>query len=166
MADSLRTKEMSVRLALALGGFLATVSSSAAQDTPTASSVPEIRAAIDAGNAGWIDAVKRADPEALAALFDEDGAILASGGAAYLGHEQLVSSARGWMGRLGPAEATVTTLDVWVMGATAYESGTYSYRFRDADGELQTTSGKYVVVWKRQSDSSWKIFRDIGLPEN
>ena len=68
------------------------------------------------------------------------------------------------MERLGPTETTIETLNVWLEGDIAYETGKYTYRFK-REGKDVTSSGKYVVVWKRQDNGGWKILRDIGLPD-
>ena len=125
----------------------------------------EVRSAIEAGNARWIEAFRNSDAELLASVFDEHGAILSSSGDRIDGREAI----REWMGavmaRFGPAETTIETLNVWVEGDLAYETGGYSYTFRPGTEEERVAAGSYVVVWKRQADGSWKIFRDIGLPD-
>ena len=46
-------------------------------------------------------------------------------------------------------------------GDLAYSSGTYELTMSDAKGGPVTDRGKYVVVWKKQADGSWKALADI-----
>jgi ketosteroid isomerase-like protein len=47
-------------------------------------------------------------------------------------------------------------------GELGYTWGTYEFRPRDAGGQSETRHGKYVTVWKKQRDGSWKFVVDIG----
>ena len=40
--------------------------------------------------------------------------------------------------------------------------GTYIYQAKDENGENIQRQGKYLNVWKKQSDGSWKVAVDIG----
>lgn len=42
-----------------------------------------------------------------------------------------------------------------------YTQGTYELTFRGASGKQESDKGKYVTVWKRQPDKSWKVAADI-----
>jgi len=46
-------------------------------------------------------------------------------------------------------------------GDLAYSSGTYEMSFNDAQGKPVMDHGKYVTVWRKQMDGSWKVVRDI-----
>jgi ketosteroid isomerase-like protein len=41
-------------------------------------------------------------------------------------------------------------------GEMGYTWGSYEYRGPNKDGQTQTTFGKYVILWKKQPDTSWK----------
>jgi ketosteroid isomerase-like protein len=47
-------------------------------------------------------------------------------------------------------------------GDLGYTWGTYEFRAPDAGGKPAPRHGKYVTVWKRQRDGSWKYVVDIG----
>ena len=51
-----------------------------------------------------------------------------------------------------------------------YTLGTYSLAYKDENGEEQKSYGKYLNIWKKQSDGKWKVAVDIGNdspdPEN
>jgi len=47
-------------------------------------------------------------------------------------------------------------------GELGYTWGTYEFRARDAAAKPVTHHGKYVTVWKKQRDRSWKFVVDIG----
>ena len=47
-----------------------------------------------------------------------------------------------------------------VSGDRAYEIGHYELTANDKSGKPQTTKAKYVDVWGKQADGSWKILVD------
>ncbi len=50
-------------------------------------------------------------------------------------------------------------------GDLGYTNGTYEARFRDAKGNAMTRTGRYLTIWKKQADGSWKVVRDIGVQD-
>lgn len=46
-------------------------------------------------------------------------------------------------------------------GDLGYSRGTYELTFNDASGKPVSDHGKYITVWKKQPDGSWKVLRDI-----
>jgi len=46
-------------------------------------------------------------------------------------------------------------------GDLGYTSGTYLWSFKDASGKPASDRGKYLTVWKKQGDGSWKVFFDM-----
>ena len=57
-------------------------------------------------------------------------------------------------------EAT-TQIEVARSKDLAYQRGTYVSTAQDARGQLSKSTGKFVVVWKKQSDGEWKAIIDI-----
>lgn len=47
-------------------------------------------------------------------------------------------------------------------GELGYTYGTYERKRRDASGQVVTDTGKYMTIWKRQPDGSWKAIVDMG----
>jgi ketosteroid isomerase-like protein len=46
-------------------------------------------------------------------------------------------------------------------GDYAIETGTVTVTVQPEGKAAQTSNGKYVVVWKRQTDGSWQLHHDI-----
>ena len=46
-------------------------------------------------------------------------------------------------------------------GDLGFTSGTYEDSFKGPDGKLVSETGKYVCVWKKQKDGTWKAIHDI-----
>lgn len=128
------------------------------------SEMTEVRRAIDAGNAVWVEAWARGDATMLPDTFTADGKELIAGGKVFKGHKQILSLMRDTMQkRGGKAKLTVTTTDIWLDGNTAYETGTAVYEFT-VDGQAQTLERRYFTIWKRQSKrGSWKIYLNTGV---
>ncbi len=53
-------------------------------------------------------------------------------------------------------------VDVAASGDLAYSYGTYEFRTKDANGHSGLETGKYTSIWKKQSDSQWKVVLDMG----
>ncbi len=56
----------------------------------------------------------------------------------------------------GPGRAEVSRA-----GDLGYTVGSYEVTVNDAEGNPVTSRGKVVVVWKKQSDGTWKAVLDI-----
>ena len=46
-------------------------------------------------------------------------------------------------------------------GALGYTAGTYEDSFKGPDGKTVNGKGKYLCVWKKQSDGTWKAVHDM-----
>jgi ketosteroid isomerase-like protein len=58
-------------------------------------------------------------------------------------------------------DGSAKTEDVMVSGDLAVETGTFAWTLQPKSGAEVKDKGKYLTVWKRQADGSWKIVRDI-----
>jgi len=126
----------------------------------------EAHEAIDKGNGQWIDAWDKADASLIAGLFAPDGIMLGRNGKLFKGPQQVLEHMKPVMESAGKGvKAVVTTVDLWLDGETAYETGKFSYTFQEK-GKPVTEDGRYVTIWKRQNDGSWKIIMDMGVPKN
>ena len=125
----------------------------------------EAKHAIDKGNAQWIQAWEKGDPEMIAALFTEDAVMLSQGGKVFKGRHQILERQRKAMQSMtGPVKVSVITVKIWIDGDTAHETGKYKYDYM-VNGKAETEEGRYVTTWKRQDDGSWKLILDMGVPD-
>ena len=132
--------------------------------TATSANLAEVRRAIDEGNGLWVRGWETGDAALVAAAFAEDGVWLVEGGKVVKGRGQIAERLKSWMQSLGRGvKVMVTTLDVWLDGETAFETGKYLYEYQ-SKGKPASDRGKYVAVWKRQKDGSWKLAMDMGVP--
>jgi uncharacterized protein (TIGR02246 family) len=142
--------------------LLASATGPAAQTT--AAGDASARKGIEAGNAAYIAAFKRADANALAQVYDPDGARLNEGGTVVRGRRAIADDVGKFVGKVGPVRVTLETKEVWLIDTNAYETGIWSYVFQPKGQAEQRIGGHYVTVWKRQPDGSWKIWADMGVP--
>ncbi len=47
-------------------------------------------------------------------------------------------------------------------GELGWSWGTYTVRYTDASGKPAEEHGKYVNIWKKQTDGSWRVYLDTG----
>jgi ketosteroid isomerase-like protein len=52
--------------------------------------------------------------------------------------------------------------DVSASGDLGYTYGTFEFRSKDKDGKPVSDVGKYVTIWKKQQDGTWKVVLDMG----
>jgi ketosteroid isomerase-like protein len=57
---------------------------------------------------------------------------------------------------------TPTHADMAASGDLGYTYGTYVFASKDKDGKMVEDHGKYMTVWKKQKDGSWKVAVDMG----
>jgi uncharacterized protein (TIGR02246 family) len=57
-------------------------------------------------------------------------------------------------------------VEVSKAGDLAYSRGVYSFTFTDPKAKRPVTEkGKYVLVYAKQADGSWKVVADVGNPD-
>ena len=100
------------------------------------------------------------DAASLANLYTED-AMLLPPGAVRLDGRQAIE--RFWQGAIdaGVSSLVLETVEMEVAGDTSYEVGILSMDVPGENGELNTVSGKYIVIWKYGEDNEWRLHRDI-----
>ena len=54
-----------------------------------------------------------------------------------------------------------TRVEVAKSGDLGYITGTYEMSIKDETGKLINDKGKYLEVWKKQGDGSWKCSADM-----
>jgi uncharacterized protein (TIGR02246 family) len=154
-------------IVLAIGSAAASLQTAAAQtNAPDEARLAEARKAIDAGNVAWIAGQKAGNADRMAALFDKDGSQFGAKGRVVRGRKAIHDRFADGFKNNGPAlDFTITTLEVWLVDDLAYESGNYTLKLQPKGKDVANYSGKYVTIWKRQSDGSWRIWVDFGVPE-
>ena len=98
---------------------------------------------------------------AFADWFAPDGVELSNGQAAKIGKVAIVQAAT-WT----PAEYQLTWTPTDAMmgpsGDMGYTWGHFEGRGKDVNGNPVLTSGRYITVWRKQPDGSWKVVLDAG----
>ena len=120
----------------------------------------EVRKAVEAALAEWAAAFNRGDAVAVAGLYTE-GAIVMPPDIEMVRGRQGIQELWQTMIQRGLKDIVFTTVEVQTDGNTAYEIGRVSLTLYAKDQAPKPMSSKYVVVWKRQADGSWKLHVDI-----
>ncbi len=101
-------------------------------------------------------AFARGDAAACAAVYTEDAKIMPFDSPAVTGRE---AGQAVWQGAidLGAKGVRLQTLDLEELGPDrAIERGAGTLEIQTEGGETVQASAKFIVVWKRQADGSWK----------
>lgn len=120
------------------------------------------RAAIEAANAGFLDAFKRADTAAMVRNYAPDAIMMMPNQPMARGRDEIQQNLNAFVSEVSFKGGSVVTTDVMVSGDLAVETGTFQWTLQPKTGAEIKDTGKYLTVWKRQADGSWKIVRDIN----
>jgi ketosteroid isomerase-like protein len=122
--------------------------------------VAAVKAKIEAGNKGYTQALLKGDATAAAGYWDENAVSLSSNmpmvrgrAAIEKGLTVLIQSGMKYK------EFTTTTISVEGAGDIAVELGRAFLTF-EMNGRVIADTVKYLTVWKKQADASWKIAYD------
>jgi uncharacterized protein (TIGR02246 family) len=122
----------------------------------------DIRAAIDAANAKMVADYAAGDTNALAQAYTEDALMLPPDATRVVGHPAIEALWKSWIDA-GMKDLTLKSTDVDSSGDLAYEVGEFTLQvpFKGnssaEEADASTTSGKYLVVWKRGADGVWRL---------
>ena len=118
--------------------------------------------AVRAADQEWLKVFAAKDLDKSVAFCDEKGAVLASNAPIANGREAI---SKLFAGFFALQDLKISwhpdRVEVAKSGELAYTSGAYQMSFAGPDGKTVPDTGKYVTVWKKQPDGSWKVMLDI-----
>jgi uncharacterized protein (TIGR02246 family) len=123
-------------------------------------------AAIRAATREWNAAEAARDVERCVSFYAEDGERFAAGSPLIRGIDGLRKEWRKYVLSPGTFQWTTSRVEVSTSGDLAYETGKFVLKTVDKNGQTSTTNGKYVCVWRKQSDGKWKVIADIDNPDS
>ena len=118
-------------------------------------------AAIRAASAAWSQAASAKDLDKVVSFYADDALVLPDKAPAIRGNENFRKDWAPLLALPGPGLSWQTSaLEVARSGELAYETGKYNFVTTDKKGKPTDYKGKYLVIWKKQSDGSWKVAVD------
>jgi len=110
----------------------------------------------------WSKAAGAKDVDKIVSYYSDDAIVLPQNSPPITSKEQIRAMWKSMLGAPGFSGGwNVTKVDVARSGDLAYVTGSYEMTENDANGKPQTDRGKYVEVWKKQADGSWKCVVDM-----
>jgi uncharacterized protein (TIGR02246 family) len=131
----------------------------AASTAAPASNSAADEAAIRTLDSAWNKSAVDKNADLMSSYYATDAVLMAPGEAMVKGRDAIRAAVGGMFGSPGFA-LTFSPDQVTAKGDLAYEIGNYKITVPDKAGKPQTSTGKYVVVWGRQADGSWKAVLD------
>ena len=100
-------------------------------------------------------------------MWDENGVQLAPGAPASEGMAAITMSITAQHAASDFEQFEIMNKEVEVSGDLGFARGTYSFAATPKEGGEQVQfGGKYLTIFKRQADGSWKIYRDCFNPNS
>lgn len=126
--------------------------------------VAALKDAIQAREKEWSAAFLAADPAAIAALYTEDAASIPASGDWNSGRAAIGANMQPQFDSTTFSAREDITEEVIPVGPDyVFEIGHYSSAGTSkADGKEKKTSGRYIVLWRKDADGVWRIHRDMG----
>lgn len=122
--------------------------------------------AIRAASAAWSQAATAKDLDKAVSFYAADALILPEKAPALRGHENIRKDWAPLLALPGPGLSWQTSaLQVARSGELAYETGAYNFVTTDKKGKSTDYKGKYLVIWKKQSNGTWKVAVDTDNPD-
>jgi uncharacterized protein (TIGR02246 family) len=115
--------------------------------------------AIHAADTAWLNGLAAKDTTRVMKLYANDALTLLPGSPLLAGKDETRKS---WATQMAASGFAMTFRPIKTVSAgdMAYEVGDYQFNGRTKGGQTMNSKGKYVVVWARQPDGSWKVLVD------
>jgi uncharacterized protein (TIGR02246 family) len=157
-----RCRSVVLLFVLSVAAALAACSSPSLQSGQPADTRASDAAAIRAADAEWGQAMQAKDVDKSVSFYADDAILLGDKGPAMRGRENIRNEFQKMLSHpSGTVAFTNTGVEVARSGDIAWDYGTYKYTGLDKSGKPMTETGKYLTVWKKQSDGTWKAFADM-----
>jgi len=126
----------------------------------SAHAADKVKAAIDAANRTFLEAYAKGDAATVASVYAADAVVMPPGAPPAKGRAAIQKF---WQGAMdsGVTNVSLHTAQVGSSGTLAYEQGEFALDVHGKDGKTKHVVGKYIVVWKRNPQGQWQLYRDI-----
>ena len=121
----------------------------------------DARRQIDAGNQLWVDAMKQGNAASLESGNTVDTVDCSAEGNCITGRSALGEHTKTEMAKLGKADSAS------VVSRGSVQQGRYVYEWGEAKAHFpngRTILDRYLTVWQKQEDGTWKVFRNLVMP--
>ena len=130
--------------------------------SPAAAADTKIEQALRDLDAKWSAAAGAKDVDKTVSYYAADAIVMPPNASRAMTKETIRSA---WKEMLTSPGAAITwkatKVEVAKAGDLAYVSGTYEQLMTDASGNQAKDRGKYVAIFKKQTDGTWKVIVDI-----
>jgi len=116
-------------------------------------------------NAAWLQAMKRQDAAAIAAIYGDEAVFITATGETLRGRTAIEKFERERFGAAGRVvDGAIEDDGVAPAGELVYEWGHATLRVAAPDGNLRTVTGHFLTVWATDASGRWRIIRNLSLP--
>jgi len=120
----------------------------------------QVRKSIEDACAKYSEAIREGNLTGIVDVYTVDATIIPPGGEMVKGKQAIEEMYKKLL-QMGMKDILFTTIEVGGNGDTAYEIGKTKVRIQPEGQTAMTDSTKYLVIWKRQADDTWKVHVDI-----
>jgi ketosteroid isomerase-like protein len=148
------------RIVVLLAASLVVVLASGCAQQPQVDVQAEQAAIRKTADVDHLNAAKAGDVDAVLAVYEDSASVLPPDAPIATGKEAL----RGVWTEITASPSVdwkTTKVEVSSAGDLAYSRGTYELGVTDTEGNPASVVGKWVAVWKKQADGSWK--QTVGI---
>ena len=151
------------KLKLALCGCLALLllASACSQPTTQLDTRAADQIAILETDAQWSKTAAANDLEGTVSYYSEDASLLPPNAPIASGKPAIHAVWASLLGSGASVSWQATKVEVARSGDLAYVLGVYKLAMKDPQGNPVTDHGKFVEVWKKQTDGNWKVVTDM-----
>jgi ketosteroid isomerase-like protein len=121
------------------------------------------RQQIDAGNQAWIDGMKQGNVALIYATYTPNAVDCGPSGDCIRGRAAIEQRMKEELAQFGKADsASVTSIGAVRQDRFVYEWGQAEAHFPSG----RKIVDRYLTVWEQQHDGTWKIFRNLVIPNS
>ena len=127
---------------------------------PETFDVAQVRKSIEEADAKFSEAIREGNVAGAVAVYTDDATMVPPDGDVVKGKQAIEYLYKKFF-QMGMKEIILTTIEVGGGGDTAYEIGKSKVRIQPEGQAAMMDSTKYLVIWKRQANGTWKVHVDI-----
>jgi uncharacterized protein (TIGR02246 family) len=124
-----------------------------------------VRASIESMNAATAAAIKSGDSAGMTANYASDAIVMMPNEPAWAGQIEIAAGFAGLASAGKMTQFDQTTDEVLVSGDVAVERGHIALTITPAKGKPMSDKVRYLTVWRKQANGTWKIARDMSHSE-